>query len=804
MPRFRFAILSSTTLVAFLALTAGASAQAPWKVTIRPNAASLVTGQCTPVQLELLDPSGKGPPRNWAGQLGSIADFDMTVSGGAVVGRYSGAGAWSACACPASAGVSATITATYPAKSLAKKATGQPHTTTLTIPVVAGTGSGVPIGCEKAKTTTTPAAGAAPWSVTLIAPPALPIGTCAAIGIDLRDSTGKAQPRNAAGTLISPADFDMTVRGSGVAGNYIDASHWTACGCRAGTPGSLATIIATYPASRLAPAARVAGVAFQASLTLPLSAGGAGSYDPPACAAVTTTVATTPPATVTPVTAVPITVAPVTTTTVSAVPPPAPPPPAPTAIAPTSTRTPTSSEPVAVLKASPPTFVTVSGTPVSATIKWQPMAGVASFVVTRSQAGVPAVEQTLAGTNTGMFDSGLTPVTAYSWTIRAIRADGSEGATTVSYTTPAAAAAPAPPPAPAPAPAAAPAGSATARWTPFKPAIHGFAFTNDFKNSAIGPPINFLTRGLCGGMSYAVLDYYNASRTVPTQDYRPANNTSLQQYLYARQVSSLSPNLDMWANLTVNPFGQRTLEFFNWGLNEQFELLKASIDRGVPVNIGLKSLVPDWSGHQVLAIGYDAGRYAALGAYKEDLKLYIFDPNHPGKMMTLVPDTVAREWHYLENDEHWRTYFVDGKYFPMTPPSLISTDYPPDGLVHELRFIFTTGWDNMRGGADHVDIRITLADNTTLLLPNVSKDGIWVQQYTETAQIILEKPIPQSAIRVITVSTNTAPAPNGDNWDMDAMQVQAVGNGFVNDLLSAKAGPYKFTYPQVPLVVQVK
>jgi hypothetical protein len=800
MPSFRFAILSSSTLAALLALTTGASAQAPWKVTIRPATAALVSGQCTPVYLDILDGPRNSRARNGAGQLASVADFDMSVTGGAVVGRYSGAGAWSACACPASGGVSATITATYPAQSLNPKAkvTGQAHKTTLTLPVTAGTGSGVPIGCEKLKTTTAPAAGSAPWTVTLIAPPALPIGTCAAIGIDLRDATGKEQPRNPAGALISPADFDMTVRGSGVAGNYIDASHWTACGCRAGTAGSLATIIATYPASTLGASARAAGVAFQASLTLPLAAGGSGTYDPPACVAVTTTVATTPPATVTPVTAVPITVVPVA-------PPPVTTTPAPVAVAPTSTKTtttPTSTEPIAVIKASSPTFVTVSGTPVSATIKWQPMSGVASFVVTRTQTGVPAVEQTLSGSNTGMFDSGLTPVTAYSWTIRAIRADGSEGSTTVSYTTPAVAAAPPPPPAPAPAPA--PAGSATAKWTPFKPAIHGFEFTNDFKNSAIGPPINFLTRGLCGGMSYAVLDYYNAGRAVPTQDYRPANNTSLQQYLYARQVSSLSPNLDRWADLTVNPFGSRTLEFFNWGLNEQLELVKASIDRGVPVNLGLKSLVPDWTGHQVLAIGYDAGRYAALGAYKEDLKIYIFDPNHPGKMMTLVPDTVARDWHYLEVDEHWRTYFVDGKYFPMTPPSLIATDYPPDGLVHELRFVFTTGWDNMRGGTDHVDVKVTLADNTTLMFANVSKDGIWVQQYTETAQIVLAKPIPQSAIRIITVSTNTTGGQFGDSWDMDYMQVKAVGNGFVNDLLSTNPGPYKFTWPMVPLIVQVR
>ncbi len=777
-PLFRCAILSTTSLAALLILAVDASAQAPWKVTIRPAAASLVTGQCTPVYLELLDPSGKAPPRNWAGTLVSISDFDMSVSGGGVVGRYSGASAWSACACPASAGVSATITATYPAQSLAQKArvTGQAHRTTLTIPVAARTGSGVPIGCEKLKTTTAPTGAAAPWTVTLTTSlPALPIGTCAAIGIDLRDATGKENPRNPTGNMVSLADFDMTVRGSGVAGVYNGASHWSACGCRAGTPGSLATIIATYPASGLAPAARAQGVAFQASLTIPLAAGGPGLYDPPACSAVTTTtVATTP-----------VTVASGTQ---------------PVAVAPTSTKTAAPTSPIVVLRAPAPTFVTVKGTPTSATLAWQPIPSAASYIVTRQQPNLPSVDQTLAGSNAGMYDSPLQPATAYSWTIRAIQADGREGVTVVSFTTPAQAILP--PPAPAPAPPA----STTARWTTFKPAIHGFQFINDFKNNAIGPPINFLTRGLCGGMSYAVLDYYNASLTVPTQDYRPANGTAFQQHLYARQVSSLSPNLDKWAELTVNPFGSRTLEFFNWGLTQQLVDLKASIDRGVPVNLGLKSLIPDWSGHQVLAIGYDAGPYQGnLGAYKDSLKIHIFDPNHPREMVTLVPDPATNEYHYLEYPgDRWRTYFVDGKYSPMTPPNLISTNYPADGLVHELQFRFLTGVDDMRGGADHVDVTITMADNTKVVVTNLSQDGRWLPDYAETAPVVLSQPVLQSAIRTITVSTNATGGLNGDNWDMETLIVYAVGNGFSRDLLSTPAGPYRFTGAQIPLVIQVK
>ena len=248
MPKLCSAILSSLTLAALLPLAPDAGAQAPWKVTIRPNSAALLTGQCTPVRLELLDGPGKAPPRNPVGLLVSLADFDMSVTGAGVVGRYSGAAAWSACACPASAGGSAVITASYPAASLPgkSKAPGVAFQTAITVPVAAGTGSGVPIGCEKLKTTTAAAGGTAPWSVTLTTSlSAIPIGTCAPIGLDLRDASGKEYPRNPAGSLISLADFDLTVTGGGVAGVYAGPGNWSACGCQSGAPGSLATIVAS-------------------------------------------------------------------------------------------------------------------------------------------------------------------------------------------------------------------------------------------------------------------------------------------------------------------------------------------------------------------------------------------------------------------------------------------------------------------------------------------------------------------------------------------------------------------------------
>jgi hypothetical protein len=361
-------------------------------------------------------------------------------------------------------------------------------------------------------------------------------------------------------------------------------------------------------------------------------------------------------------------------------------------------------------------------------------------------------------------------------------------------------AAAAPPAAPAWPPASA---SATARFTGFNPAVHGFRFVNNFKNSFIGPPFSVYTGGLCGGMSYAVLDYYNAGRSIPPQDYRPANNTALQSYLYGRQVTSLMQNLDKWAETTVNPFGSRSLEFFNWGINERLRELKSFIDRGVPVPLGLKGTGGGIDhDHQVLAIGYDMGRYQGdLGAYKTDVKIYLLDPNFPTRTVTLVPIPDSLVYHELEYpDHHWQTYFVDGKYGSMTPPAIAAPTYPNDGLAHELLLEIETGQDDMRGGGDHVDLTLKLADNTTQFYPNISQNGIFLAGYMETVQVILSQPVPVASLKALQINTN----PTADSWALQSFQAYAVGGGFKQTLLSSRTGPHIFVGSSIPMLVDVR
>jgi hypothetical protein len=760
------------------------------------------------------------------------------------------------------------------------------------------------------------ASAQAPWKVTVVTPTTpVPIGACLAVQLLLKDASGKDSPRNPAGWRVAMEDFDLEVTSAdskSAAGQYHGPNSFSVCACQGATIGASGLVTATYPSRTIAPKSRVPNVTFKASA--PFTIGKAqGTTNAAECRELATAVVAVSPAAPTgggAPTAAPagepltvVTTMPLGTAT-----------PAGTAMGGSTPSTPgavvpTTGTPVPLPGATPvdggslktatapaPTGLQVTGTPVSATLAWNAVAGVNSYSMKRQQAGAPDVQRTILATVRSIMDVGLLPSTAYTYTIAANQPDGRAGSSSVAFTTlpprnpigftaaqvaqgaarlrwlpvpgvsyyvvlgpgssnggvkvigdttfiatgvpaglqtwsvgsyydPAPASATtgvgpnavstpaaqfptaqativAPPTTPA-----APAASTTARRTNLDPAIAGFKFVNTFANSFIGPPVNVTTGGLCGGMSYAVLDYYNATVPISTQDYRPANSTILHGYLYNRQVASLVANADKWAEYIFNPGGARSAEFFNWGLNERLVELKSFIDRGVPVPLGMKSPNGGIDGdHQVIAIGYDMGRYqGGLGPFKEDFKLFILDPNFPEKTMTLVPDVAALEFHYAENtSKRWRSYFVDGRYGATTPPNIPNPAYPNDGLVHELQIEFTTGADDMRGGADHVDLVLRMADNSTQSYPNVSLGGRWLPNYTETVQLVLKTPVAKSAIKSMQISTNSTGGLNGDNWDMQSVVARAVVNGVrTSSYTSSPAVPIRFTGSQTPFVVNL-
>jgi hypothetical protein len=346
---------------------------------------------------------------------------------------------------------------------------------------------------------------------------------------------------------------------------------------------------------------------------------------------------------------------------------------------------------------------------------------------------------------------------------------------------------------------------AAPRMTALDPEKHGFRFGNAFENDVI-PEVDFKTDGLCGGMSYAVLDYYFAHQPIPSQDYLPANRTPLQSYIYNREVDSVKASLARWAELGFNPGGARNGEFFRWGLEtkpgSRIAELRSFIDRGVPVVLGLQAARS--GNHQVIAIGYDMGRYEGnLGAHQEDFKIFVLDPDYPNTTKILVPDLARQVWRLQDHEsDGWQAYFVDGSYKPKTPPAAANRTYPKDGKVYELLLDFRTGKDDLRGGNDNVDVTVNLNDGTQQIFRNVNLGAHWMRHHDEVVSLVLKRPVPPALIRSLVISTTFGGGMGGDNWDMSWLHVRAVG-GNINDAEFAKASGHRFTGHDKQLVVPV-
>jgi hypothetical protein len=326
--------------------------------------------------------------------------------------------------------------------------------------------------------------------------------------------------------------------------------------------------------------------------------------------------------------------------------------------------------------------------------------------------------------------------------------------------------------------------------TAFDPAKNGFSFANTFGNDFV-PALDIHTDGLCGGMSYAALDYFNTKVPVTTVSIPPANGTVLYNYLYDRQVTSIENNLDHWAELIANPGGARNAEFFNWGLRERLAVLRRYIDAGVPVVLGLKG-DGQTGDHQVIAIGYDMGQYAGdLGAHQEDLRILTCDPNYPHMTMRLYPDVNAKLFRYVGSTETWRTYYVDEKYASKQPPVVAGPDYPSDNLVHEIALGFSTGDDDLRGGNDNVDATLKLSNGQADSYPNLNGGARWFRHNSQWARLILHAPIPLSELESIVLKTTFGGGISGDNWDAQKVSVYAWVNGNYNPV--AAGGPKRFT-----------
>jgi hypothetical protein len=180
------------------------------------------------------------------------------------------------------------------------------------------------------------------------------------------------------------------------------------------------------------------------------------------------------------------------------------------------------------------------------------------------------------------------------------------------------------------------------------PSRNGWPFDNRFESV---PPFKLIgelrygdaSKGLCGGMIYAALDYFVAGLDIPPI---PDEHISLRygsplhgpvfDYLGKRLFNSFDIPEGVWSYIELmNPrypdFRTSKGRFYmtprsrSWRMiRQEWPIIKSKLDNGLPCPLGLvriksTDLLKLGENHQVLAYGYDLAG--------DELTLFIYDPN---------------------------------------------------------------------------------------------------------------------------------------------------------------------------------
>jgi hypothetical protein len=234
--------------------------------------------------------------------------------------------------------------------------------------------------------------------------------------------------------------------------------------------------------------------------------------------------------------------------------------------------------------------------------------------------------------------------------------------------------------------------------TGFSIGQHGFHFGNEFKNEIIKNCLgSWTTKGRCGGMAFAALDYFYAKMAVPahTADCFPGgkvpdDTSSLARYIWDRLMDSFMANGMKFAEWSL----KRDHSTLVWGegvpqltKNEEFPKLMNALKNG-PVALGIintQNVLAIGDNHQVVAYG------AELDEATGKMTVYIYDNNNPDTDVQLTSDPTdlyfSTNLVYSTGDhagEHarYRGFFVED-YCPKIPvytdlvvtSSLIASSY---------------------------------------------------------------------------------------------------------------------------------
>jgi hypothetical protein len=203
--------------------------------------------------------------------------------------------------------------------------------------------------------------------------------------------------------------------------------------------------------------------------------------------------------------------------------------------------------------------------------------------------------------------------------------------------------------------------------------VHGFAFDNAWPP---GPAISVRTPagrfgignaalGLCGGMVFAALDYWQAGREPPAD--RPAPGAPLYRFIVRRLLQSWR----LPAGVMRYYLGMLTpdSDLANRTISREWPRIRALLDGGQPATLGVVTVAsanPFLLGHnhQVVAYSYelaDAG-----------VTVLVYDPNSgPDDAVAIRFSTTAPALGFAHNlAVSWpvRGFFLTG-YTPVEPPA---------------------------------------------------------------------------------------------------------------------------------------
>jgi len=201
----------------------------------------------------------------------------------------------------------------------------------------------------------------------------------------------------------------------------------------------------------------------------------------------------------------------------------------------------------------------------------------------------------------------------------------------------------------------------------FHPTSHGFHFANNFVNHPVPSVSTITTDGLCGGMSYAALDYYFNNLSIPPHapaDFPfskgiPAEGGRFYNYLYQRQLDSFT--LSNLAKFTAAAF-QSDATVQTQTRYTELPLLQSQILAGKPVVLGLinpSGISGIANSHQVVAYGIDENPSTRV------VTLYVYDCNEPNVEATLTVNPSLSPI-VESNGDRWKGFFVED-YTPKLP-----------------------------------------------------------------------------------------------------------------------------------------